>query len=339
MYLQPSLAADVARSALTSATAMVLNPDVVNAALYATDTGQKLSSQGIPAGALMPSFSPDGRLLVFTDFAANAAHGLALVNFDAGPRTASGYRVIFQDSQYRPGWPHVLPDNQGVVFVRDGGLDWSGAGIGVLGSIGSALAPYSELFMVDLDTGKHTVLARAMGYDSAADAAAGKTYLPFGKEETGKVYFPTMSPVAAGGFFWVFFDALRHYGNLGMQRQLWGAAIEISPEGDYSVDRSYPAFYLPGQEFGTGNHRAFTALDPCKADGDSCTSGVDCCGGFCNIPSGGEFGVDKGTCSSNANECSRVDERCEQDSDCCEDDNGDATYACIAGFCTPLVIF
>src|SRR5690606_16243110 len=157
-------------------------------------------------------------------------------------------------------------------------------GAGVFGGITNILAPYSELFMVDLDSGKSTMLARAMGYDTAADAAAGKTYLPFGAEDTRYAYFPTISPVAAGGFFWVFFDAIRHYGNLGSQRQLWGTAIEISPDGDYSVDRSYPAFYLPGQEFGTGNHRAFTALDPCKEDGDTCTSGVDCCGGYCNFP-------------------------------------------------------
>jgi len=77
-----------------------------------------------------------------------------------------------------------------------------------------------------------------------------------------------VSPVAAGGYFWVFFDSLRHYGNLGLQRQLWGAAVEISATGDYTVDRSAPAFYLPGQELGTGNHRAFAALDPCKMDGN-----------------------------------------------------------------------
>ena len=99
-------------------------------------------------------------------------------------------------------------------------------------------------------------------------------------------YFPTVSPVAAGGYFWLFFDSVRHYGNLGVQRQLWGAAIDIAADGSYAVDRSHPAFYLPGQELGTGNHRAFAALDPCKKDGDSCTSGIDCCGGFCFVPDG-----------------------------------------------------
>ena len=109
-----------------------------------------------------------------------------------------------------------------------------------------------------------------------------------------------MSPVAAGGYFWVFFDAVRHYGNLGLQRQLWGAAIEIAADGNYTIDLSHPAFYLPGQEFGTGNHRAFAALDPCKKDGNSCTSGIDCCGGFCSVPEAVDRSSDEpvGTCSS-----------------------------------------
>lgn len=336
-YLQPSLAADVGRSLLTSGVALATSTD---AALYDTNTGMKLTSQGIPTGALMPSFSPDGRLLVFNDNAVNGARGLATVNFDNATNRASNYKVIFQDSNLRPGWPFVLPDNQAVVFVRTDSIDWSGNGAGVFGGITNILAPYSELFMVDLKSGKSTILAKAMGYDSAADAASGKTYLPFGAEDIRHVYFPTVSPVAAGGFFWVFFDAIRHYGNLGSQRQLWGFAIEIAPDGDYSVDRSYPAFYLPGQEFGTGNHRAFTALDPCKDDGDSCTSGVDCCGGYCNFPPDeGEFEVErKGTCSSTPRECSQVDERCESDLDCCEVEAGYAPYSCIAGFCTPVAV-
>lgn len=37
----------------------------------------------------------------------------------------------------------------------------------------------------------------------------------------------------------------------------------IHPDGTYTADPSHPAFYLPGQEFGAGNHRAFAALDFC----------------------------------------------------------------------------
>jgi hypothetical protein len=343
VYVRPSLAREVARSVLTSAAVVALSG--TDAALFSTDTGAQVTTNGLPKGALMPSFSPDGSLLIFTDNDAKDAHVLATVQFDAAGKSFGGYKAVFEDTNAntRPGWPFVLPDNRGAVFVRaDASFgDWSAQGAGaVAGGITSILAPYSELFMVDLDSGNATILARAMGYNSAADAQAKKTYLPFGAEDTEHVYFPTVSPVAAGGYFWVFFDTIRHYGNHGRQRALWGTAIAISPDGDYSVDRSAPAFYLPGQEFGTGNHRAFTALDPCKADGDSCTSGVDCCGGFCTFPEGGDVSVNPvGMCSSTVRECSRTDERCSLAGDCCEPGAGEPQNSCINGFCAPVVVF
>ena len=162
------------------------------------------------------------------------------------------------------------------------------------------------------------MLDQAMGFASAQDAASGKTYLPFGSDDVHHHYYPTVSPVAAGGYFWIFFDSLRHYGNQGLQRQLWGAAIDFSPSGTYTTDASHPAFYVTGQEIGTGNHRAFTALDPCKADGSDCTSGVDCCTGLCT----------NGKCGGPPR-CSNVDEACGPGHSCC-----DSTVSCIAGYCT-----
>jgi hypothetical protein len=149
---------------------------------------------------------------------------------------------------------------------------------------------------------------------------------------------PTLSPVAAGGYFWVFFDAVRHYGNLGMQRQLWGAAIDIRADGNYSVDTSHPAFYLPGQEFGTGNHRAFAALDPCRKDGDSCTTGIDCCGGTCHFPEAPQELVEPmGTCAPpTVNMCAKQDEKCQSDRDCCLPLPNEPPLSCIAGFCAML---
>ena len=108
-----------------------------------------------------------------------------------------------------------------------------------------------------------TVLAKAMGYNTPADAANNTTYLPFGADELHHNYFPTVSPVAAGGYFWVFFDSVRHYGNLGLQRQLWGAAIDIQPDGDLQSRPQPPCVpTYQSQELGAGNHRAFAALDP-----------------------------------------------------------------------------
>jgi hypothetical protein len=182
-------------------------------------------------------------------------------------------------------------------------------------------------------SGRVTLLAKTMGFDTPADADSGKTYLPF-PDDLHAAYFPTVAPIAAGGYFWLFFDSIRHYGNLGLQRQLWGAAIDIQPNGSYQSDPSHPAFYLPGQEYGAGNHRAFAALDPCKRDGDSCTSGVDCCGGTCTLPSDvSEFAEPVGTCSPKKNSCAKRDERCTTSADCCPPAQGQPANSCIAGFC------
>jgi hypothetical protein len=339
-YLSTSAVIDVARSSLTQSF-----DAPVEATLYETDTGTVIPNTGIPTGALMPTFSPDGSLLTFNDNAAGDAHGIAVMAFDAASKTASDYKVLFMDSEMRPGWPFVLPDNNAVVFTRTNGADFSGegAGLGDVGAIanvtGATEPPKSDMYVADMKTGTVTILARAMGYATPDDAKAGTTYLPFGAEELHMNYFPTLSPVAAGGYFWLLFDSVRHYGNQGLQRQLWGAAITIAADGSYAADLSHPAFYLPGQEFGTGNHRAFAALDPCKQDGSDCTSGVDCCGGFCYVPdaSDQEFGIEaKGMCTHDVPKCSKFSERCTTDADCCPPEMGEPQSMCIAGFCAML---
>jgi hypothetical protein len=328
-YLVGSQVIDVARM-------NVATPGTGKATMYETDTGKTLPMMGIPADVLMPSFSPDGSLLVFNDYALGNAHGIALMDYDGNSHKADNYRELVTLDGNRPGWPFVLPDNQGVVFVKTTEIgDFSAYGAGVaLAAVTALAAPFSDLMIVDTETGKTTVLARAMGFDSADAAANGDTYLPFGKDELHKNYFPTVSPVAAGGYFWVFWDSLRHYGNKGLSRQLWGTAIDIqnageiqSGDGLYGADHSHPAFYLPGQEFGTGNHRAFTALDPCKEDGASCETGVECCGGSCDTANG-----TPGVCGK-VTTCAKSDERCEKTADCCS-----TTDTCIAGFCAPVFL-
>jgi hypothetical protein len=258
------------------------------------------------------------------------------MKYDAASHTASGYKqLVGTDGLRRPGWPFALPDNNAVVYAETESPDFSGLGAGVGSSVTAIAAPYSELMIVDAETGKSSVLAQAMGYADAAAAASGETYLPFGAEELHKNYFPTVSPVAAGGYFWVFFDSLRHYGNKGLTRQLWGTAIDIqstqgefSPtDGLYGKDLSHPSFYLPGQNFGTGNHRAFTALDPCKEDGASCESGVDCCSGSCDTANG-----TPGVCGK-VTSCAKTEDRCTTDDECCT-----ATDTCINGFCATIFL-
>jgi hypothetical protein len=332
-YLTMSTAVDVARAGIFGATA----GGSTDATLYDAMSGKPLMSTGIPPGALMPFFSPDGTYLVFNDNAVEQAHGVGLTRYDTKTHTASDYKVIYKEpaGSMRPGWPFVLPDNKGVVFVRTDDFDFTGGGVGVQGEVApGTAAPFSELSVIDIASQKVTLLARAMGFNTPEDAANNMTYLPFGADDLHHAYYPTVSPVGADGYFWVFFDSVRHYGGLGVQRQLWGAAIDISSDGTYVKDPSHPAFYLSGQESGTGNHRAFAALDPCRKDGDKCATGVDCCGGFCYLEKPAEFDEAVGSCSPKKMECSRRDERCVLDADCCKPDMPDEMPdACIAGFC------
>jgi hypothetical protein len=119
--------------------------------------------------------------------------------------------------------------------------------------------------------------------------------------------------VAAGGYFWLFFDSLRHYGVKGAGRQLWGVAVDIAPDGHYTADPSHPAFYLPGQEYGTG---------------------IDCCGGYCYTERAAELADPVGSCTPRMTSgCAKRDERCAHDTDCCVPAAAEPPNLCIGGFC------
>ncbi|MFT3926906.1 MAG: hypothetical protein QM778_30450 [Myxococcales bacterium] len=310
----------------------VLPPAAASSGLYETDSGNAVNNSGIPTTAMMPTFSPDGNLLVFNDNAQSSGHALSLMDYDAKNRKVANARSIYSHATLYPGWPFLLPDNGGAVFALGSDSAFDGNGVGISAAI--ARGPESDIYVVDVKSKQATLLAKAMGFDKVADASSNKTYLPFGSEELHQAYYPTVSPVASGGYFWIFFDSMRHYGNQGFKRQLWGSALKVSADGKYTGDPSSPAFYVSGQDFDTSNHRAFTALDPCKKDGDGCRSGADCCGGYCNFPPAGEFTVDQlGMCSSTKQECAKDGERCSDVSDCC----GEATQ-CINRYCGDVIL-
>jgi hypothetical protein len=106
-------------------------------------------------------------------------------------------------------------------------------------------------------------------------------------------------------------------------KQLWVAAIDLNPTP--GVDPSHAAFLLPGQDTTSINMRGFWALDPCKGDGQGCSSGTECCGGFCD-GSGGDGGL---VCKS-AGTCAADGDHCNMTSDCC---NASSGTTCINHVC------
>ena len=330
-----------------------------------TDTGTTLPSTGLPSSAMEIAWSPDGRWVSFIDGPVDPRGGagipagiipcigglpipgcsgsssggsmnngkIAIMSFDKSSRTMADRRLITNVSD-KAQWPLFLPDNKGLIYAD---------------------TATNDLMLLDVQSGSSTILARAMGFHSLKDVQANKSFLPYAADgESRQAYFPTVAPVAAGGYFWVYFDTPRRYGNMDTNKiesgltapmgiavpqipalnipglgsftaskQLWVTAIEISPDGTYKGDASAPAFYLPGQEMGANNHRAFSALDPCLETGDSCDSGIKCCSGFCS---------DK-ECVAPPSRCAQTEEACQTQSDCCNEAD-----QCIGGFCSVILL-
>jgi hypothetical protein len=228
-----------------------------------------------------------------------------------------------------PAWPFFTPDSKAVVYALTSEPDFSSA------FPGRDQASNSELWYVDLELNQTVRMDNANRGLADIDASSN--------------YFPTVMPVAVGGYFWVFWTSMRGYGNRwtgrepgnitiaaaeAIKKRIWAAAIKprmplVENDDPTLVDPSTPGFYLEGQSE-SGNVRAFAALNPCLADGASCNSGLDCCCGYCLQ----EAGAGTGTCSCEVPMCSKVNEKCTKDSDCCPPESpDDPVLQCLGGFC------
>jgi len=271
------------------------------------------------------SWSPDGTALAFTqmDTSGMGGHALKVMDCDRATNKFSNGKEVFRDPAKFVGWPFFTPDvveaqvegevtavpppprGKRVIFALCDTSDFTTQDQPV------GLLPHpSDLWWVDVDTGTPAPLQQANGLDPN-----GAPTLPYGDRDVHKNYIPTVSPVAAGGYFWVFFSSRRNYGNLYVAdppeinaeaKKIWVSAIDINAAP--GTDPSHPAFFLPGQELESGNIRAFAALEPCRDNGAMCETGIDCCCGFCI----------EGQCACKPEDhCSEIDERCETAADCC----------------------
>jgi len=276
-------------------------------------TPESPGNWGLSGNAMMvPSFSPDGRKLVFIDGdsagGAGWRKGLSTFDFDQGGKQFSNRRLI--TSTWPSGdalkWPTFESDSHSVIFQSTVPGDYCCRNkwrqYGFMGPTNYYEDP-GRLWSIDTTASNPTPIAltKLNSGEQAKDA--------------NKSYQPTMLPAATGGYRWVVFTSTRPYGNSAnlpdvqqdfshpetypdssytpmkntadFQSQLWVSAIDDASSG--AADRSHPAFWLPNQNFsadaGSGyiNERGFWVLDACHPTGNStsasCEVDEDCCGG------------------------------------------------------------
>jgi hypothetical protein len=311
---------------------------------------------GLAAG--YPSYAPDDKLVAYLDVTGQASNfhsPLLTAAYDSATQTFSNVQTVAMPATgQRIGYPVFLPDDSGLLFETE-----------VRQSTGDTVmvtrnGARSELWWVKLGSGTPTPVrldvlngnsggasylptnANNHGTSGASDPETG-SYSEVGFDDTTLNYEPTMLPLVAGGYAWVVFTSRRLYGNQltavpwlswppdydttnlaqATVKKLWVAAINLSDPA--SSDISHPAFYLPAQEILAGNSRGFWVLDPCKADGQSCVTGDQCCNGYCEANGDGGALVCSNTTTQS---CSGVQEKCTTAANCC-----DPSDICADGFC------
>jgi hypothetical protein len=331
--------------------------------LVDTATGQDIPAPSLAAlvqYAMTPIFSPDGAHVAFAngdrlgpacldagcaaECQRTCERVLTVLDVDgkAAPPVFSNARdVVTQTGAGKAvAWPTFLPDGAGIVYHEGDSSDsyvFTGGGA-------PQLPQHAELRLVEIQDRSIKTVNAVNGR-----LPTGALYLPYGDAVEGQMnYEPSVLPVAVGGYYWVLFTSRRAYGNTisptstapsganpfgteidpSPRKKLWIAAIDV--DHSTKADPSHPAFYLPGQELESGNMRAFATLAPCRANGVTCESGADCCGGFCREVSRSGDGVPTLQCvPPPVNRCSNTYEICATAADCCDPAN-----LCINSRCT-----
>ncbi len=342
------------------------SPPNLESGIFRRDNGDQQVAAGLDGviqEAVTPAFSRDGTKVAFDYWTGTLApgggggHTLDIMDFACGAPGAtpaagapscasfgfSNVRRLYTNADTTNGfvgWPAWLPDSSGIVFHNTTLVSTDNRNHSPISTwYGSKARLWFTDVPADPNTAPQPVALNALN----GDGPSGTSVLPVATgvanhaDDDRMNYEPTVNPIASGGYAWVIFTSRRMYGNVAqgdpytapdgttpVPKKLWVAAIDLHPTP--GVDPSHPAFYLPGQELLAGNMRGFWVVDPCRADGSSCETGDECCGGFCRPNAAGML-----TCSNITTGCAMEFERCATTSDCCGAAQG---YECINGFCS-----
>jgi len=281
------------------------NPGIMPLKIIDATSGQVLNPDAMGLGCGEPAWSPDGAKIAAICGLGGGGWGFdanmgSLAIADVAGFAVSNVTTIVPQSQPgvlgaqgRPAYPSFSPGSEWIAFGRP--------------TAGSRSIANGNLWLVSPDGLQLKQLAKA--------------------STENRSFNPVFAPLRAGGYFWLVYISRRNYGNtlVGANRQqLWVTAISDPPTAS---DPSHPSFYLRGQETCGKSENAYYALDPCKALGSGCLSGIDCCNGQCiKDPNSNQY-----VCGEPPppGECSEDGNGCQSHADCCNF----PIVECVDGFC------
>ncbi len=264
-------------------------------------------------GLMTPVFSPDGKhFAAIEGGAVQTGTGtwyhdltggkLVMLDFDENSVSFSNLKSLapasaFAASERALAYPTFTPDANWIAFhVGDYTTGCNATGCG------DAATQVGEVWIQNVNGASPIKLTTLDTPPSPSDANLS--------------FEPTFNPIERGNYFWVVFTSERDWGNRitgtpnNGKKRLWVAAIDKTTNG---LDPSHPAFFLEGQEEATTNMRGFWALAACipTKGGGACQAGFECCSGFC------DQGV---CVDVSHYACKAVGDTCDTGADCCNSD-------------------